>query len=207
MSGVWLVSYIALWAVVLAQGGIIFILLRQLGVIYLGSAQGVAGDGLSVGSNAPDFAVTNVAGEPVTLASFAGRPLLLVFGSPTCEPCKGLIPDLNVFSAERRDELGVLFLSHGDAGATRRFVDDYTIDVPVAHHPDDSIANAYKARVTPFAFLIDSEGVIRAKGLANNREHLEMLERNANDSEAKGTGRNGTSAEAPAEVPVETVHR
>ena len=93
------------------------------------------------------------------------------------------------------------------AGATRRFVEDYAIAVPVAHYPDDSIANAYKARVTPFAFLIDGEGVIRAKGLANNREHLEMLVRSANDSEAKGAGRNGTSAETPAEVPVETVRR
>ncbi len=207
MSGVWLVSYIVLWAVVLAQGGIIFILLRQLGVIYLGSAQGVAGDGLAVGTSAPDFAVTNVAGEPVTLASFAGRPLLLIFGSPTCAPCKELIPDLNIFAAERRAELGVLFLSHGEADATRHMADEHRIAVPVAHHPNDSIANAYQARVTPFAFLIDGEGVIRAKGLANNREHLEMLVRSANDSEATGAGHNGTSAEAAAEVPVETVRR
>lgn len=207
MSGVWLVSYIVLWAVVLAQGGIIFILLRQLGVIYLGSAQGVAGDGLAVGANAPDFAATSVAGESVTLASFAGRPLLLIFGSPTCAPCKALIPDLNVFSAERRAELAVLFLSHGDADATRRMADEHRIAVPVAHHPDDRIANAYQARVTPFAFLIDGDGVIRAKGLANNREHLEMLVRNAKDAKAKGAGHNGTSAEAPAEAPVETVQR
>ena len=83
MSGIWLVSYIALWAIVLFQGVVIFVLLRQLGVIYLGTARGVANDGLAVGTEAPDFSVHGLDGEPLSLASFRGAPLLLIFGSPT----------------------------------------------------------------------------------------------------------------------------
>jgi methylamine dehydrogenase accessory protein MauD len=33
----------------------------------------------------------------------------------------------------------------------------------------------YKVGKIPYAVLIDPEGVIRAKGLVNNREHLESL--------------------------------
>ena len=197
MSGVWLISYLVLWAVVLFQGAVIFVLLRQLGVIYLGTAHGVAGDGLDIGTRAPDFALSNLAGEPVSLTTFGGLPLLLVFGSPNCGPCKGLIPDLNVFSNERREELHVLFLSHGEADATERFAREHGIQVPVASFPDDGLANAYKARVTPFAFFIDSEGVIQAKGLANNREHLEMLVRSGTETHAKSAGRNGATADEP----------
>ena len=182
MSGIWLASYIALWAVVLFQGVVIFVLLRQLGVIYLGTAQGVANDGLDVGTEAPDFTVSGLNGEPLSLASFRGSSLVLIFGSPTCAPCRGLIPDLNAFARDRAEELRVLFLSRSDDESARRFASEQNIEVPVAAHPDEDLPNKYQARVTPFGFLVDDGGVIRAKGLTNNREHLELLLRNAASS-------------------------
>ena len=134
MSGIWLASYIALWAVVLFQGVVIFVLLRQLGVIYLGSAQGVANDGLDVGKEAPDFSLNGLDGEPLSLASFRGTPVVLIFGSPTCAPCRGLIPDLNAFARDRAAELHVLFLSRSDDESTRRFATEENIEVPIAAH-------------------------------------------------------------------------
>lgn len=196
MSGAWLASYIALWAIVLFQGVVIFVLLRQLGVIYLGTAQGVANDGLEVGHAAPDFSLTQLDGKSVSLASFQTMPLVMIFGSPTCAPCRGLIPDLNAFAHDRANELGVLFLSRGDEDSARRLADELSIQVPVASHPDEKLPDAYQARVTPFGFLVDEQGVIRAKGLANNREHLELLLRNAAlDEDSKGSSsHNGSSA-------------
>lgn len=197
MSGPWLVSYIALWTVVLFQGVVIFLLLRQLGVIYLGTAQGVARDGLPLGRRAPDFALPDLDGRPTSLAGFRGLPLLLIFGSATCAPCRTLIPDLNVFARERRDDLRVLFLCRGGVQEARRFAGEVDVQVPVAVHPDEQLPDQYKTRVTPFAFLVDGEGMIRAKGLANNREHLELLLRMAREhtDEAAGPGRNGASVE------------
>lgn len=182
MSGAWLASYIALWAVVLFQGLVIFLLLRQLGIMYLGTAQGVARDGLAVGQRAPDFALPALDGRTVALADFLSRPLLLIFGSPNCAPCRSLIPDLNAFAREKREEIGVLFLMRGEAEAAQRFVDETGIEAPVAVHPDERLPDQYKARVTPFAFVIDREGIIRAKGLANNRDHLTMLLHMAEDN-------------------------
>lgn len=197
MSGPWLVSYVVLWALVLFQGLVIFVLLRQLGVIYLGTAQGVARDGLALGERAPGFTLPDLAGRLLSLADFRGLPLLLIFGSPTCVPCRSLIPDLNAFARQRQRELRVLFLSQGDLEEARRFASELDVQVPVAVHPDYDLPDKYKARVTPFAFLIDGEGVIRAKGLANNREHLEMLLRMVKEQAAPSAeaGRNGASAE------------
>lgn len=200
MSGPWLASYIALWAVVLFQGVIIFVLLRQLGVIYLGTARGVANDGLAVGKAAPDFSLTLLDGTPVSLASFRAKPLVLVFGSPTCAPCRGLVPDLNAFARDRAADLGVLFLSRGDEDSARRLAEELSIEVPVASHPDEQLPDTYEARVTPFGFLIDQQGVIRAKGLTNNREHLELMLRNAALDKDVSSSRNGSSA-------VEEVHQ
>jgi methylamine dehydrogenase accessory protein MauD len=187
MSGPWLASYIVLWAVVLFQGGVIFILLRQLGMMYMGSAQGVGRDGIAAGEPAPDFSLPDPAGRLVSLGDFRGRPLLLIFGSTACAPCRGLIPDLNVFAREHDADLQTLYLSRGEPDETRRFIQEVDIRVPVAVHSDSELPDKYKARVTPFAFLVDAEGVVRAKGLANNRSHLDMLLRAAKD----GGKRNG----------------
>ena len=192
MSGAWLASYIALWAVVLFQGFAIFLLLRQLGQMYLGTAQGVARDGLSAGERAPDFTVADLEGQPVSRADFLGLPLLLVFGSPHCTPCRTLIPDLNVFAEERREELRVLFLSRGDTEEARQLVSETDLRVPVAVHPDENLPEQYKTRVSPFAFLIDSEGIVQAKGLANNRDHLTML---MDMSREKAHSHNGAAAQ------------
>ena len=205
MSGPWLASYIALWAVVMLQGVAIFVLLRQLGIMYLGTAQGIARDGLAAGERAPEFALPALSGGTVSLPDFRGFRLLIVFGSASCAPCRALIPDLNAFAQEKRDELRVLFLCRGGLDEARRFAAELDVQVPVAVHPDDSLPDKFRARVTPFAFLLDGEGIVRAKGLANNRSHLDMLLEMAAKETGRGeqkAARNGAEAEEPA-----TAHR
>src|SRR4051794_38955489 len=52
--------------------------------------------GLPVGADAPDFAVKDMEGEPVTLDQLrsSGRPILLMFTSPGCGPCNEMFPSL-----------------------------------------------------------------------------------------------------------------
>lgn len=175
MSGAWLVSYVVLWGVVAFQAVVIFLILRQLGQMYLGTAQGISRDGLAAGRTAPEFTVPDLLGGTISLAQFRGTPLLLVFGASDCKPCQGLIPDLNAFAEQYREQLNVLYLSRSEPDAARAFVAEHNVKVPVGVHPDMELSEQYQARVTPFAFLIDGEGIVRAKGLANGHEHLDML--------------------------------
>jgi len=199
MSGAWLVSYIVLWGVVAFQAVVIFLILRQLGQMYLGTAQGVSRDGLAPGRKAPEFTVPDLAGGTISLAQFHGTPLLLVFGATNCNPCKSLMPDLNAFADEYRGQLNVLYLSRSEPDAARAFAAEFDVRVPVGVHPDTELPEQYLARVTPFAFLIDGEGIVRAKGLANGREHLDMLllmaRRDSKDAVVPVV-HNGASAEA-----------
>ena len=82
MEGIWLVSFIALWIIVILEGVLIVLLYRQLGVLYLGSASGVSRDGLAVGSPAPDFQLPDADGQTRRLSDYRGRNVLLLFGSP-----------------------------------------------------------------------------------------------------------------------------
>ena len=200
MSGAWLASYVVLWGVVLFQGLVIFVLMRQLGIIYLGTAQGVGRDGIAPGQRAPDFALPDLAGSVRTLADYRGRLLLLAFGSTSCAPCRGLVPDLNAFAQTHAGELDALFAIRGTPAETQRFVDELSLQVPAGVYNDDELPEKYKTRVTPFAFIVDGEGVVRSKGLANNRAHLDMLLEQARKELASKRGaRNGVSTDVSLE--------
>ncbi|MEA2575970.1 MAG: hypothetical protein QOH93_3268 [Chloroflexia bacterium] len=174
MEGIWLVSYIVLWLVVLVLLVLVILLYRQLGIMYLGSAEGVSRDGIETGSVAPDFSLTDQYGNLQRPQDYRGRPLLIVFGSPTCGPCKVLLPELHAW-AEDHPEVGVLWLNAASREENARYVAEQGVTLPVsAHTPADGVVERYRVRVTPFLFFLDEQGIVRAKGLANTRDALDL---------------------------------
>jgi methylamine dehydrogenase accessory protein MauD len=174
MEGIWLVSYIILWVLVLGLGLLVLLLYRQLGIMYLGSAEGVSRDGLAKGTTAPDFSLTDQYGNVQRLSSYRGRPVLLVFGSPGCTPCRTLLPQLEEWAEDHRD-MGIIWLNAAPRDETLKYASDMGATVPVvAHVPDDKVADRYKVRVTPFSFMIDENGIVRTKGLVNTRGGLDL---------------------------------
>ncbi|MDQ2805338.1 MAG: redoxin domain-containing protein [Chloroflexota bacterium] len=172
MDGIWLVSFIILWIIVLVEGVLIVLLYRQLGILYLGSASGVSRDGLAVGNPAPDFQLTDTNGTVQSLTAYRGRPVLLLFGSAHCDPCRRLLPGLEEFAAGPGREFSVLWLNQASAQETLQFQSDTGATIPMLSYRD-GVNDAYKVRVTPFLFMIDPLGVIRAKGLVNTKQQLE----------------------------------
>jgi methylamine dehydrogenase accessory protein MauD len=178
MEGIWLISYIVLWLFVIALGVLVLLLYRQLGIMYLGTAEGVSRDGLARGTRAPDFNLTDQYGQPQRLSSYRGTtPVLLLFGSPHCSPCRILLPQLHDWARQHSD-IKVLWLNSASPEESRRFVEETGATLPVAPYtPDDNLLDKYKVRVTPFLFIVDDNGVIRAKGLVNSKGGLDMYYR------------------------------
>src|SRR5271165_4358480 len=50
--------------------------------------------GLSQGTTAPVFKLPSIDGGEVSLETYRGRRLLLVFSDPKCGPCRALMPEL-----------------------------------------------------------------------------------------------------------------
>lgn len=174
MEGIWLVSYIVLWLLVLGLGVLVVVLYRQLGIMYLGSAEGVSRDGLELGARAPDFSLVDQYGNLQRLADYRGRPLLLLFGSPNCSPCRILLPQLHDW-AKAHPETGVIWLNAASQQESLEFVAETGATLPIAAFaPDERLMELYKVRVTPFSFLLDENGVVRAKGLANTKGGLDV---------------------------------
>ncbi len=173
------VSNVTLWVVVVALALALLAVVRQLGVLHERIAPVGAlmlANGLKVGESAPRVEARDLEGRSLTLGAARAeeRATLLVFVSPTCPVCKALLPILKSSLASERGWLDIILASDGEIAGQREFVRvqrlgefPYIVSAP--------LGIAYQVSRLPFAALIDSQGVLRARGIVNSREHLESL--------------------------------
>jgi methylamine dehydrogenase accessory protein MauD len=173
------VSNGALWLVVIALSVALLAVIRQLGVLHERIAPVGAlmlAKGLKVGEAAPEVAAQDLEGRSLTLGAVRTdeRATLIMFVSPTCPVCKTLLPVLKSSLASERDWLDIILASDGETAAQREFVlaqrlgaFPYIVSAPRG--------SSYQVSRLPFAVLMDAQGVLRARGIVNSREHLESL--------------------------------
>jgi methylamine dehydrogenase accessory protein MauD len=180
MNPWWLVSYVALWLVVLLLGFLLLGALRALGLqgwrleqLEATTPSRVGRSGLKPGAVAPDFTLPDAAGGEVALSDFAGRRVLLVFTQSGCGPCNRVMPELNRLQAAGR--LQVLVVNNGEPEETRAWAAGARARFPIAVQDRYSLSRRFEVFATPFAFLIDEKGVITSKGIVNNRQHINYI--------------------------------
>jgi methylamine dehydrogenase accessory protein MauD len=173
------ISNIVLWVVVLALLLIVLALVRQLGVLHERIAPAGAlmlNRGLNVGERVPTMDVEDLEGRALRVGAPRGdgKSTLLVFVSPTCPVCKTLLPIVKSGRKDEQDWLEVILASDGDRDEHRQFARDHgLLDLPyVVSAP---LGLTYQVSRLPFAALVDPDGILRARGLVNSREHLESL--------------------------------
>jgi methylamine dehydrogenase accessory protein MauD len=166
-----------LWGVVVALVIAVWALARQVGVLFervspIGALMTDAGP--KVGSAAPRFELATLAGDRLVLGSPSARSTLLFFLSPTCPVCKKLLPILRGIHSAESDWLDVVLASDGDTALHQRFVATQNLgQFPYVLSTD--LGMTFHVSRLPFAVLIGEDGVVKAKGLVNNREQLESL--------------------------------
>ncbi|MCS6836242.1 MAG: TlpA family protein disulfide reductase [Anaerolineae bacterium] len=111
---------------------------------------------------APPFDLVNLDGQPVSLADYAGRPLILNFWQTTCEPCKREMPTFAEFLEDQSD-VALLAVSIEETSEQVRafFAELDMLPVPVALDVDGSARRAYGIAGLPTTYVIDDEGVVR----------------------------------------------
>ncbi|HJX20961.1 MAG TPA: methylamine dehydrogenase accessory protein MauD [Steroidobacteraceae bacterium] len=173
------VSNVALWILVLVLSAVVLALVRQLGVLHERIAPAGAlmlNRGLAVGEPAPVLVVNDLEGRAhqVGAARADGRSTLLLFVSPTCPVCKSLLPAVKSSRKDERAWMDVILASDGDTLEQRQFVRSQGL-VGIPYVVSAALGLAYQVGRLPFAALLDEQGILRARGLVNSREHLESL--------------------------------
>jgi len=136
-------------------------------------ALGERTEGLEVGQVAPELVgdpgsgavVTNLQGEPITLASLRGRPVWIVFWATWCPPCQAETPDLErTFEDHAADGLELIAIDVQEpVEVVRDHMEAYDLSYTAALDPSGAIMRAYGVFGLPTHYFIDRDGVIRER--------------------------------------------
>ena len=157
---------------------IILSLVLISGLLLAGCSAGT-GQSPSLGKQAPDFQLPDLEGQPVSLSSFRGQPVLLNFWASWCAPCRYEMPFLQEIHEEwtgKSPSVVVLAVNIGESSSkVNEFINMYNLSFPVLLDTKQDIARKYNIRAIPTTFLIDKDGIIQAikVGAFSNKTEIE----------------------------------
>ncbi len=181
----WIISNVALWIVVIFETVLLLLLLRVLGEMrqnrHVPSSNDPLNDGIPVGEQAPDFDAKDQQGRVVNLRNFQGRWRILAFVSPGCKACKETIGVLND-TQRNRQQLTVLLVGEQDFQQNQEYAHEHKAQMPILTPAHNLARNIYRIQGVPFVFILDENGIIRAKGIVNEPDHMQELLKRAFDT-------------------------
>jgi peroxiredoxin len=107
-------------------------------------------EGLSVGSEAPDFGLSGLHGETPTLESLrsSGNPVMLLFTDPGCGPCNAMLPEVGRWQEEHAHKLTVSLISRGEVQENKTKAQEHALKNVVLQKGWE-VSESYEVRGTP----------------------------------------------------------
>ncbi len=137
------------------------------GFVYAGVP--VAGD------KAPDFSLTTVKGDKVTLSQYKGSVVVMGLFH-ICDPCMNQASEMQKLLNEGTTD--AVFIGVNTAGDTKEDILTYLkqfktkITFPYLIDPAKTVNKMYTQRFMPTVIIIDGEGVIRYRGSTTPKDGL-----------------------------------
>jgi cytochrome c biogenesis protein CcmG/thiol:disulfide interchange protein DsbE len=145
--------------------GALMPLLLLAGWAMLLSSRSPSASGAQIGLAAPNFALTDLDGNPLRLADLRGRPVIVNFWASWCGPCVEEFPLLRSAQAAHRADglavIGVVFRDNSEAA--RDFMERMGAAWPAAMDPGEQVAQGFGIHAPPETFFIDRDGVVRGR--------------------------------------------
>jgi peroxiredoxin len=118
-------------------------------------------EGLPVGSTAPEFSLSGLHGETLTLEALRapGKPVMMLFTDPGCGPCNAMLPDMGRWQEEHAQKLTVALISRGEVEENKTKAQEHGLSNVLLQN-DWEISESYEVRGTPSAVLIAPDGKV-----------------------------------------------
>ncbi|MBD8519656.1 redoxin domain-containing protein [Lysinibacillus sp. FSL R7-0073] len=129
--------------------------------------------GLGNGDTPPDFTLTSLDGEDITLSDLRGKKVVLNFWATWCPPCKAEMPHMQSFydkyGQEKNVEIIAVNLTSAERDVTAdakvdtvmTFRDSFELTFPILLDPENSAGSDYQIITIPTTYFIDSNGYIQ----------------------------------------------
>lgn len=132
---------------------------------------------------APDFTVTDAAGESVTLSDFFGKPIVIHFWATWCGSCVLELPDFDSVYAQYGDDVQFLMVNMTDGvretvRGVQRFLERHQYSFPVYYDTDYQAAVAYGIRGVPLTVFIGADGALKVynPGMLSQQQLIDAIE-------------------------------
>jgi len=129
----------------------------------LSASWGMASRPPLLGSPAPSFQLTNLAGENGSLDQYRGKVVLLNFWATWCKPCTKEMPAMQTAYDALRDQGFVVLAINEleDVPKVREHIAEHRHTFEVLLDPDNHVANQYGVVGLPVSIFIDKTGHVR----------------------------------------------
>ena len=177
---------VALWLAIIVLGGAVVYLLLVVGALVRSvadiraRADATTGlpqlhAGVPVGTSLRELAGTTASGVPFSEAQMLGSTWFLLFAHPGCAPCEDLVPALSDPALTSLPATVIVAPDHSRGSAA-----DWMARFPSAAagpdvtlvFEDGSMSSQLNVDITPYAFVIDERGEVRAHAAVSSIEHV-----------------------------------
>lgn len=114
---------------------------------------------------APDFSLTALDGQEISLKKLSGKTVLLNFWATWCGPCRAEMPSLNELVKNYQDRgLEVIGISIDNSDAIiKAFLQEVPVHFPIIRDKELATAVRYKVFAYPTTFLLSPDGIVKEK--------------------------------------------
>ena len=119
-----------------------------------------------VDNMAPDFTLTNIRGEEVSLSQYRGKVVILNFWATWCPPCREEMPSMEALHQKYKDKGLVMLAVNVDengAAAVKKFLQKTPYSFPILIDTKNVAQKSYGVFRFPESFIIDRNGVVVEK--------------------------------------------
>jgi hypothetical protein len=169
-------TYVGLWILVLFEGLLMLVLLRQLEQLQRVLDRGgfTIRARLPTGTSAPEFETVDARTRArVSRDTFGGAGGILLFLSPDCATCKDLATTLGRSTSE--DDPRMVFVCQGDALLCHDLLIRIAPGAPAILDPASTISSLYRVSSFPTAVVLDGALTIRSYAVPKHRGDLTRI--------------------------------